>query len=168
MKAVLQRVLRAQVTADGAPAGEIGAGLLVLLGVAEGDGSTEVRRLAEKTVRLRIFEDSAGKMNRSLLDIGGGIMIVPNFTLCADTRKGLRPSFEGAMVPSMAEPLFREYVEVVRELGAARVETGVFGAEMLVTLQNDGPVTIILDTDDFHRFAEGKTKNRQGERGFSE
>ena len=136
----MQRVSRASST----PGGAIGAGLVVLLGVAEGDGPEEVDALAGKVARLRIFENEEGKFDRSLLDTGGAALVVSQFTLIADTAKGNRPSFAGAARPEVAEPLYESFCAALRELGVA-VEQGVFGARMEVELANDGPVTIVLD-----------------------
>ncbi|MBQ6420833.1 MAG: D-tyrosyl-tRNA(Tyr) deacylase [Clostridia bacterium] len=147
MKAVIQRVKSAKVQVDGAVVGSIGVGFLVLLGVAGGDTEKHAALLARKTAMLRIIEDDAGKMNRSLLDIGGEVLCVSQFTLCADVRKGNRPSFTPAADPALAEPLYNAYCEALRSEGIGKVEKGVFGADMLVTLENDGPVTILLDTD---------------------
>ncbi len=148
MKALLQRVSRASVTVDGEVIGEVGAGLMILLGVQEGDGEKEADFLADKTAGLRIFEDEAGKMNRSLLDVGGEALVVSQFTLCADARKGRRPSFIKAMKPPEADRLYRYYTEALRRAGVRRVATGEFGAMMQVEIHNDGPVTILLDTDE--------------------
>ena len=148
MKALLQRVSRASVTVDGVVIGEVGAGLMILLGVQEGDGEKEADFLADKTAGLRIFEDEAGKMNRSLLDVGGEALVVSQFTLCADARKGRRPSFIKAMKPPEADRLYRYYTEALRRAGVRRVATGEFGAMMQVEIHNDGPVTILLDTDE--------------------
>ena len=147
MRAVLQRVRRASVTIDQETVGEIGNGILLLLGISERDGKEEVAYLAEKCVGLRIFEDSEGKMNRSLADVGGKMLIVSQFTLYADCKKGKRPSFTGAARPEHAIPLYESFVETVEEKGI-NVQTGVFGADMLVSLENDGPVTILLDTEE--------------------
>ena len=141
MRAVVQRVSRARST----PGGEIGAGLLVLLAVAGGDGEEEVERLAGKIARLRIFEDESGKFDRSLLDTRGAALVVSQFTLIADTAKGNRPSFSDAARPEVAQTLYERFCVALRELGVD-VETGVFGARMQVELVNDGPVTISLDT----------------------
>lgn len=148
MKAILQRVRRARVEIEGKPVGEIGQGLMVLLGVLEGDGVEQADFLAEKAANLRIFEDGNGKMNRSLLDIGGGMLIVSNFTLCADARHGRRPSFTASAKPETANALYERFIAAVKDTGVSPVESGRFGADMQVTLQNDGPVTIILDTDE--------------------
>jgi D-tyrosyl-tRNA(Tyr) deacylase len=140
MKAVVQRVARA----SSAPGGSIGPGLVVLLGIADGDDATSLVRLAEKVARLRIFEDDDGKFDRSLLDVQGAVLVVSQFTLIADTAKGNRPSFSHAARPEVAEPLYERFCEALRALGVP-VETGVFGARMDVDLVNDGPVTIVLD-----------------------
>jgi D-tyrosyl-tRNA(Tyr) deacylase len=140
MKAVVQRVSAARVT----PGGEIGPGLVVLLGVAEIDNHEAAERLAGKIARLRIFAGDDGKFDRSLLDTGGQALVVSQFTLIADTRKGNRPSFSEAARPESAEPLYERFCVTLQELGV-QVETGVFGAHMTVELVNDGPVTIILE-----------------------
>jgi D-aminoacyl-tRNA deacylase len=144
MKAVVQRASRASVRVGEEVAGEIGAGLCVLLGVARGDGPAEASRLAEKVARLRIFEDDEGRFDRSLLDTGGAALVVSQFTLLADTAKGNRPSFTEAAPPEEAEPLYEDFCEELRQLGVA-VATGVFGARMSVELVNQGPVTIVLE-----------------------
>ena len=143
MKAVVQRVAGARVRVGEEVAGEIGAGLCVLVGVARGDGVGEAERLAGKVARLRIFENEEGRFNRGLLDVGGEALVVSQFTLIADTAKGNRPSFTDAAPPEEAEPLYEAFCEALRELGV-HVETGVFGARMQVELVNDGPVTILL------------------------
>jgi len=140
VRAVVQRVARARVR----PGGAIGPGLCVLLGVADGDDEAAAERLARKTAELRIFPDDAGRFDRSLLDIGGAALVVSQFTLLADTRKGNRPSFAGAAPPDLAEPLYEHYCRALRDLGV-QVETGVFGASMQLELVNDGPVTITLE-----------------------
>lgn len=145
MRAVVQRVRRASVEIAGQVAGQIGPGLLVLLGAREGDTSAETCYLADKVANLRIFEDDDGKMNRSLIDTGGAALVVSQFTLYADTRKGRRPSFNLALEPIGAEKLYEEFVSLLASQGL-QVETGRFGAKMLVSLENDGPVTIIVDT----------------------
>ena len=145
MIAVLQRVRGASVTVEGETVGSIEAGLVALVGVAVGDGEREADLLARKTAEIRIFEDEEGKMNRSVQDVGGGVLAVSQFTLLADTRKGRRPSFVKAAPPEAAEPLFERYVTAVRERGVS-VETGRFGAKMLVRIENAGPVTIILES----------------------
>ena len=129
-----------------ATAGEIGPGLLVLLGVAAGDDDEDARRLAAKVAQLRVFEDDKGRFDRSLLDTGGCALVVSQFTLLADTAKGSRPSFSGAAAPETAEPLYERFCTALRELGV-EVETGVFDARMQVELVNDGPVTIILGVE---------------------
>ena len=144
MRVVVQRVSRASVRVAGATTGEIGPGLLVLLGVADGDDDEDARRLAAKVARLRVFEDDTGRFDRSLLDTGGAALVVSQFTLLADTAKGNRPSFTAAAPPGRAEPVYERFCAALRELGVP-VETGVFGARMEVELVNDGPVTIILD-----------------------
>ncbi len=148
MRAVIQRVEQARVTINGSANGEIAAGLLLFLGIYENDTEKDTQLLARKAAELRIFEDAAGKMNLSLADIGGGMLIVSNFTLCADASHGRRPSFIAAARPEKAKPLYDTFVELVKEKGVCKVETGVFGAEMKVSLVNDGPITILLDTDD--------------------
>ena len=139
----MQRVSRARST----PGGEIDAGVLVLLGVAQDDNTAEAERLAGKIARLRIFGDESGRFDRSLLDVGGAALVVSQFTLIADSRRqrGTRPDFHLAARPEVAEPLYERFCEALRELGV-HVETGVFGAKMQVELLNDGPVTLILDT----------------------
>jgi D-tyrosyl-tRNA(Tyr) deacylase len=144
MRAVLQRVTRASVTIDGEVVGAIKHGLLVLLGVAPTDTAAEARWLAEKVVGLRIFADEEGKMNRSVADAGGAVLVVSQFTLYGDCRKGRRPSFIGAAGPDVAVPLYEAFVEAMRALGLP-VATGRFGAMMQVELVNDGPVTLLLD-----------------------
>jgi D-tyrosyl-tRNA(Tyr) deacylase len=144
MRAVVQRVKRARVTVANETVGQIGAGLLVLVGVAEDDGEEEAAALAGKVARLRIFEDEAGKLDRSVVDAGGAVLAVSQFTLIADTRKGNRPSFSHAARPERAEPLFDRFCAALRGLGLS-VATGRFGARMDVELVNEGPVTIILE-----------------------
>ena len=145
MRAVLQRVSAAGVTVEGRSVGEIGAGLLVLLGVAVGDGEADARHLAEKTARLRIFEDAGGKMNLSLIETAGEVLVVSQFTLLADCRQGRRPSFTRAASPTEAIRLYEVYVTRLRELGLTTA-TGVFQAMMEVRLVNQGPVTMLLDS----------------------
>lgn len=145
MRAVIQRVLQSRVTVDGGVVGEIGRGLLVLLGVARSDTSADGELLAEKIVHLRIFEDAQGRMNRSLLDTGGQMLVVSQFTLLGDCRKGRRPSFIDAAEPAQATGLYEHFVRQTRALGVS-VQTGRFQALMAVTLVNDGPVTLILDS----------------------
>jgi len=145
MRAVLQRVRRAKVTVDGQLTGEIGVGWLVLLGIAPADTRAEVDWLADKVSNLRAFADDAGKMNRSVQDVGGGVLVVSQFTLHGDCQKGRRPSFTGAAPPAVAEPLYEGFVAALKSLGVP-VETGRFGADMQVELVNDGPVTFVLET----------------------
>ena len=145
MKAVIQRVSSASVDVAGETVGRIGRGLLVLLGVESGDGEWDADRLAEKIVNLRIFEDDSGKMNRALMEAGGNLLVVSQFTLAGNCTKGRRPSFDGAAPPAEANRLYEYFVATLRELGVT-TETGVFQAMMAVSLVNDGPVTFILDT----------------------
>ena len=145
MRVVIQRVSEASVTVDQQTVGAIGQGLMVLLGVAQGDTSQEAKALAEKTAGLRIFEDDAGKMNRSVEEIGGSLLVVSQFTLLGDCRKGRRPGFTDAAPPELADQLYEEYVAALRSRGV-NVATGVFRAEMQVALVNDGPVTMLLDS----------------------
>jgi D-tyrosyl-tRNA(Tyr) deacylase len=145
MRAVLQRVSRARVTIAGQTAGSIDRGLLVLLGVAPDDTPQRAAWLADKVVGLRIFADDEGKMNRSVVEAGGGVLVVSQFTLFGDCRKGRRPSFLGAAGPETAVPLYEAFLDAVRALGVP-VATGRFGADMQVELVNDGPVTLILDS----------------------
>jgi len=145
VRVVIQRVSEASVTVDQKTVGAIGQGLMVLLGVAQGDTSQEAKSLAEKTARLRIFEDDAGKMNRSVEEIGGSLLVVSQFTLLGDCRKGRRPGFTDAAPPELADQLYEEYVAALRSRGV-NVATGVFRADMQVALVNDGPVTMLLDS----------------------
>lgn len=145
MRAVLQRVTRASVRVGGETAGEIGAGLVVLLGVARDDAEDDARYLAEKTVSLRVFDDGEGRMNRSVVEAGGGLLVVSQFTLYGDARKGRRPSWFDAAPPEVAERLYEFYVAEVSRV-VALVAKGVFRAMMEVELVNDGPVTILLDS----------------------
>lgn len=148
MKALVQRVSRGCVTVDGAETGRIGKGYVVLLGVRHGDSEEDARYLANRTANLRIFSDDAGKMNLDLNAVGGSVLVISQFTLYADTRKGNRPSFVQAAPPQQADALYQVYVEAMRRaLGDGRVATGVFRAEMSVEIVNDGPVTIELCTD---------------------
>ena len=147
MKAVIQRVLSASVSVDGEIKGKTDKGFLVLLGVMDGDTEKEADILAAKIAKLRVFEDSEGKMNLSVLDVEGGILSVSQFTLCADLAKGRRPSFIGSAPPQVANELYEAFCEELGALGVKKVATGVFGADMAVELVNDGPVTIIMDTD---------------------
>ncbi|UCC64750.1 MAG: D-tyrosyl-tRNA(Tyr) deacylase [Anaerolineae bacterium] len=144
MRAVVQRVSQASVTADGRVVGQIGQGLMILLGVKTGDTEAEARWLAQKIAGLRIFSDDEGKFNLSAHDVGGAVLVVSQFTLYGDTRKGRRPSFTDAAPPDLAEPLVDRFVEFLRAQGLP-VETGVFGAVMQVEIHNDGPVTLLLE-----------------------
>jgi D-tyrosyl-tRNA(Tyr) deacylase len=146
MRVILQRVTRGSVTVDGRVTGSVERGFVALVGVTHGDTSAEAELLARKTANLRVFEDDAGKMNLSALDVGGGVLVVSQFTLYADTRKGRRPSFIDAAAPDAAAPLVDLYAERLRAEGIQRVEHGIFGAMMQVEIHNDGPVTILLDT----------------------
>ena len=145
MRAVVQRVSRASVTSGGILLGSIGQGLMVLVGFSHGDEGADVSWLAEKIAALRIFEDDRGKMNRSVADVGGGILLVPQFTLYGDARKGNRPGFDAAARPEVAEPLYREMVSLLKERTSLAVESGSFGKRMEVEMINDGPVTILLE-----------------------
>ncbi|MBC7249354.1 MAG: D-tyrosyl-tRNA(Tyr) deacylase [Anaerolineae bacterium] len=147
MRAVVQRVREASVTVDGRVVGAIGPGLAILVGVTHGDTEAEARYLARKIAHLRIFTDVEGKLNLSALDVGGSALVVSQFTLYADCRKGRRPSFSAAARPEVADPLIERFIEFLREEGLP-VESGQFQAEMLVRIFNDGPVTIILDTQE--------------------
>ena len=144
MRAVVQRVSKASVSVEGRIVGSIGRGLVVLLGVTHDDGEEEARFLANKTANLRIFADEQGKFNLSALEVGADALVVSQFTLYGDARKGRRPSFTKAAPPEVAEPLVEKFVAFLEEEGL-RVDTGVFGAMMLVEIHNDGPVTIILE-----------------------
>ena len=154
MRAVIQRVRCASVTVGEERVADIGRGLVVLLGVAAGDGPGDAAKLARKTAELRIFADAAGRFDLSLLDISGQALVVSQFTLLADTRKGRRPSFTQAAPPEEAEPLVDAFCAALREVGV-EVQTGRFGAHMLVEIHNDGPVTIILDSDELERPRHG-------------
>ncbi len=154
MKAVIQRVSKASVSVDGETVGSIGPGLAVLLGVARGDTPDDARRLADKTAGLRIFSDAEGRFNLSLLDTGGEALVISQFTLLADSRKGRRPSFTNAAPPEEAEPLVLEFEAVLRGMGVS-VASGRFGAHMLVEILNDGPVTIVLDSAELERPRRG-------------
>jgi D-tyrosyl-tRNA(Tyr) deacylase len=149
MKAVIQRVSSAKVMSDGVLTGEIGQGLMILLGVVEEDTQAHARIMAEKISNLRIFRDENDKMNLSLLDINGQALVVSNFTLCADTSHGRRPNFIAAKRPEEANALYEYFMSCLKEQGVCKVDAGVFGAHMDVTIENDGPVTIILNTDDW-------------------
>ena len=144
MRAVVQRAVNASVAVDGEVVAAIGAGLVVLLGAATGDSDAAAQRLAGKVARLRIFEDTEGRFDRSLLDVGGEALVVSQFTLIADTRKGNRPSFTAAAPPEQAEPLYAQFCDALTAYDVP-VKRGTFGARMLVSLANDGPVTIVID-----------------------
>ena len=144
MRAVLQRVTKGSVTVDNEVVAQIGLGYVILLGVGPDDTSAIARELAEKTAYLRVFEDEAGKMNLSLLDVGGAAIVVSQFTIYADTSRGRRPSFINAAKPELAEPLVEVFTSRLREMGVA-TQQGVFGAHMVVDIRNDGPVTILLE-----------------------
>lgn len=146
MRAVLQRVSHASVAVEGEETRSIEGGLLILLGVEPTDDESKAKWLTEKCANLRIFPDDEGRMNRSLLDIEGEALVISQFTLYGDARKGRRPSFVGAADPSIAEPLYEKFASLLQELGVAKVAKGTFGAHMKVTLLNDGPVTLILET----------------------
>lgn len=148
MRIILQRVTQGSVTVDGQITGVIGTGFVALVGITHTDTQTEADMLAKKTANLRVFEDTEGKMNLSALDVGGGVLVVSQFTLYADARKGRRPSFTDAARPEQAAPLVEYFAERLRAEGIQRVEKGVFGAMMQVAIHNDGPVTIILDSRD--------------------
>ena len=150
MRLVLQRVRRASVRVDGTVVGEVGPGLLVLVGVREGDEAEDARRLAVKTAELRIFPDDEGRFNRSLIEVGGAALVVSQFTLYGDLRRGRRPSFIAAARPEIAEPVVECLAEALEAQGVP-VARGRFGAHMEVELVNDGPVTIIMDSDDLDR-----------------
>ncbi len=156
MRALIQRVSEASVAVDGVIVGQIAHGLLVLLGVGPEDGLAEATMLADKTAQLRVFSDEAGRFNRSLVDVAGSALVVSQFTLYADTRRGRRPSFAGAAPPQQAAPLVNAFVTAMRNHDL-RIETGVFGAYMQVSLVNDGPVTVMLDSDTFREPRKGNT-----------
>ena len=147
MRAVVQRVANSSVTVEGTTTGAIEQGFLILLGVAVEDTEKEAEKLSAKIAGLRVFTDAQDKMNLSLQDIGGAVLVVSNFTLCADYRTGRRPFFGGAARPEKAEPLDEYFCECMKKNGIQRVEKGIFGADMKVSLLNDGPVTLIIDTD---------------------
>lgn len=146
MKALVQRVLRASVSIDGNIVGECNKGYMILFCAVDGDSESDIELLARKTVNLRVLEDEDGKMNKSVLDTGGEILCISQFTLAADTKKGNRPSFIKAMEPEKASLFYDKYCDLLKDFGVKRVEKGVFGADMKVDLVNDGPVTIMLDT----------------------
>ena len=146
MRLLIQRVAKGSVTIDGEVVGRVGKGLVILVGVTHTDTEADAEYLANKCVNLRIFTDENGKMNRSLLDVGGGALIISQFTLYGDCVKGRRPGFDNAARPELAEPLYEKFVELVRQLGVKQVETGRFGADMLVGIDNDGPVTFLIES----------------------
>lgn len=146
MRVVIQRVRRARVTVDERVVGEVGAGMLVLLGVGRADSSESAKYLAEKTASLRVFNDAEGKMNVSLIESGGSALVVSQFTLYGDVRRGRRPGFDRAAPPAEANLLYEEYVRNLKALGVP-VQTGIFQAHMVVELENDGPVTILVDSE---------------------
>ena len=154
MRVIVQRVQSSRVEIDGEVSGEIGQGLMVLLGIAEGDGQEQCDFLADKLVHLRIFTDEQEKMNLSLQDINGEMLIVSQFTLYGDCKKGRRPSFVAAARPEPAVPLYEYFIDAVKRQGVKKVATGQFGADMQVYIQNDGPVTLMLDTDEIMRRGE--------------
>lgn len=147
MRAVVQRVTKSSVSVDGEIKGSVGKGFNVLLGVMQGDGEEQAELLAAKIAKLRVFEDENCKMNKSILDIGGEILVISQFTLCADIKKGNRPSFTDSAAPDEANRLYEFFCSKLLENGVSKVETGVFAADMAVEISNDGPVTIIMDTD---------------------
>lgn len=144
MLALIQRVTHAAVTIDGTPVGAIGPGLLALVGIEPGDGEAEVVRMAQRLLGYRVFPGADGRMNLGLADTGGGLLLVSQFTLAADTRSGMRPGFSTAAAPEIAEPVFSRLLQVCRARHAPGVETGRFGAHMVISLVNDGPVTFLL------------------------
>jgi D-aminoacyl-tRNA deacylase len=146
MRAVVQRVTRASVAVAGRVTGAIDLGLLVFLGAGAGDGANDLQYIVEKIANLRVFADDAGKMNRSVLDVGGGVLVVSQFTLYGDARQGRRPAFTGALEPVAARLLYEQSLVALRAAGVIRVEAGEFAADMQVDLANDGPVTILLDS----------------------
>ena len=147
MRAVVQRVTKSSVSVDGEIKGSVGKGFNVLLGVMQGDGEAQAELLAAKIAKLRVFEDENCKMNKSILDIGVEILVISQFTLCADIKKGNRPSFTDSAAPDEANRLYEYFCSKLLENGVSKVETGVFAADMAVEISNDGPVTIIMDTD---------------------
>ena len=151
MKAVIQRVRSASVTVEGERISEIGGGLLILLGVAEGDTERDAEVLADKIANLRIFSDSEGKMNLSLLTVGGAALVVSQFTLCANCSHGRRPDFFGAAKPAVAEELYEYFCTRIKMCGVTEIGKGIFGADMQVELLNDGPVTIIIDSGELKK-----------------
>ena len=151
MKAIIQRVSHAEVTVEGKTVGAVARGFLILLGVEQGDNEREAEVLADKIAGLRVFTDENDKMNLSLADIGGEVLVISNFTLCADCTHGRRPSFIAAARPETAQPLYEHFCDRIRSNGVKKVERGVFGADMQVSLLNDGPVTIDINSKDLKR-----------------
>lgn len=151
MKAVIQRVTKASVTVDGKIVGSIGKGFLVLLGVTQQDTEQEMKLLAKKVTEIRIFTDENDKMNLSLDKVDGEVLVVSQFTLCADLSHGRRPSFINSAKPDIANDLYEKFCQQLRDNGVRRVETGIFGADMAVELLNDGPVTIVMNTDEWKK-----------------
>ncbi|MCC8016896.1 MAG: D-tyrosyl-tRNA(Tyr) deacylase [Clostridiales bacterium] len=149
MKTVIQRVSGAEVKINGITSGKCGNGFLIFLGIMKGDTTDKADKMADKIANLRVFEDENGKMNLSSLDIGAEILVVSQFTLCADCSHGRRPSFARSSPPDEAKPLYEYFVNQLRKFDKLQIETGVFGADMQVSLLNNGPVTIILDSEDF-------------------
>ncbi len=145
MRVVLQRVVAGRVTVAGRVVGEIGPGYVILVGITHPDTRETVEKMAQKVANLRVFNDDAGKMNRSALEVGAEMLVISQFTLYADSRRGRRPGYTDAAPPPVAEPLVAAFAESLREQGVEKVATGIFGADMLVSIQNDGPVTIILE-----------------------
>jgi len=148
MRAVIQRVSQASCKVDGVITGEIGIGFLVLLGIEDADTGDDVQWLAQKITGLRVFSDENGLMNKALADVDGGILLISQFTLFAQTKKGNRPSFIKAAKPDKAIPMYEQMITVLEELTGKKIPTGIFGADMKISLVNDGPVTIIMDTKD--------------------
>ncbi len=151
MKAVIQRAANASVAVDGEISGSIDNGLMILLGVENGDSESDAEALAAKIAFLRIFTDDNDKMNLSVLDIGGSALVISNFTLCADCRKGRRPNFSHAAAPDTANQLYEYFCECLRKNGVHNVQKGVFGADMKVSLLNDGPVTVVIDSKELNK-----------------
>lgn len=151
MRALIQRVTSSDVSVDGKIVGSVGVGYNILLGVMQGDTSAEAELLAGKIARLRVFEDDEGKMNRSILDVDGEALVISQFTLCADYRKGNRPSFVFSAPPEEANKLYEYFCSLLLENGIRKVEKGVFGADMKVNIANDGPVTIMMDSDTWNK-----------------
>ncbi len=147
MVVLLQRCLKSSVAVDGKTVGEIDFGLTLFVGVFDGDSEAECDFMARKIAALRVFCDENGKMNKSVLDVGGGALVISNFTLCANARKGNRPSYDGAAAPQRANELYEYFISKLTENGIKKVEKGIFGADMKVNVENDGPVSIILDSD---------------------